>query len=104
MERDELLRVFHSHRLARFKIENDFVLRAMILEHPADVLHARNDEEEAEEQCQADHAVHHVYRESAVQRWDRLAELRRQKQRHKLVHEQEKQQRKRERRGHHPAI
>ncbi len=57
----------------------------------------------AEEDHQADDAVHHVDRESAVQRRDSLAHLGGQQQRHELVHEQEEQQRKRQRQGHHPA-
>ncbi len=52
-------------------------------------------DQEPEEQHQADDAVHHVDGEPAVQRWDRLAELGGQQQRHEFVHEQEEQQRKR---------
>ncbi len=52
MEGDELLRVLHGHRLAGFEIENHFVLGAVILEHAADVFHARNNEQESKENHQ----------------------------------------------------
>ncbi len=76
MEGDELLRVFHRHRLAGFEVEDHLVFGAVILEHAENILHARHAVEEAEEESHADQAVHHVHREAAVQRWDHLCQVR----------------------------
>ena len=57
MPGDELLRVLHGDRLAGFEIEDHFVLRAVIFENAADVLRAREQEQESQEDGQADQAI-----------------------------------------------
>ncbi len=46
--------------LPGFEIEDHFMLRAVIFEHAADVLHARKNEQEDEEDQHADDAVGQV--------------------------------------------
>ena len=62
MKGEKALRVLDVHGLARFVIEHHFVLRAVILEHAADILHAREPVEERQKNGHADHAIGHVER------------------------------------------
>ncbi len=89
MERHKPLRVSHVHGLARFEVENHLVLRAVIFEHAADVLHARKGIKEDQEDAHAKNAVRHVDGEATAERGNRFADARGQEQRHELIEEDE---------------
>ena len=67
MEGGERLRVLHVHRLAGFEIEDHLMLGAVILEHAVNVLHARDREQERQEDGDADEAVGGVEGDAAFQ-------------------------------------
>ena len=60
MEGGELLRVFDGDGLSGFEIEDHFMFGAVILEDAANVLHARQDEQEENEDQHADDAVRQI--------------------------------------------
>ena len=68
MPGDELLRVLDVHRLAGFEVKDDFVLGAVVFEDAPDVFRAREQEQEADENGQPDHAVDGVEKNLAFER------------------------------------
>src|SRR5687768_4901327 len=67
MPRDERLGILDIDRLARFEVENYFMLGAMILEDPTDIFPPGNQIEEAEKDSDADYAVNYVDRDFSLQ-------------------------------------
>ena len=75
MPGDELLRVLHVDRLAGFEIEDHFVLGAVKFEDAADVFRARKQQQEADEDGQADHAIDRVEGDLAFERRRPVAQI-----------------------------
>ena len=90
------------HRLARFEVENNFVLGAVILENAADVLPARDHVQEPEEDRHADAAVDDVEGDPAVQGREALPSSG-QVQRNELVQENKESKREDRLSRHHPG-
>ena len=75
-------------------VENHFVLRSVILKDAAHILGAREQEQIAQKNADADQAVGHVDREAAGERGNAVADSRGQIQRNELIQEDEERQEK----------
>ena len=90
MIRCKFLRGLDRNRLAGLEIEDHFVLGAVVLENPLDILEPRDGEHEREEDGDADGAIGEVERQPLRQRRVGFPQPRRQVQRQELVEEQER--------------
>ena len=52
--------LLYVDRLARFEIEDDFMFRAVIFEHAANIFRSREQEQKTNEDREADQAIHKV--------------------------------------------
>jgi hypothetical protein len=63
----ELLRVFHIHRFAGLEIEHHFMLGAMVFKRAADIFRPAQQQQETHKKSDADHAIHGVEQNLALQ-------------------------------------
>src|SRR5262245_16474931 len=102
MESREALRVFNSHRSARFVVENHFVLRAVVFENAADILETRNYSEQRQQDSETNHAVYYRRPNLSIQNWIDTSDFLGKEERHKLIGKEKECKRRHNRRGHGP--
>src|SRR5579863_3008249 len=103
MPGDELLRVFHIDRLAGFEVEDDLMLCAVEFEDAADIFRAREQQQEADEDREANHTVDGVEEDLALDHGRLMAQIFGQFEGEEFVDSQEENKSEDHLNGHYPT-